>query len=240
MIKFIDIHTHILPGLDEGASNMEEALTMLQIAEDDGITDIVATPHIMNGIYNNTKETISRAISKIREHRNIPQIFIGAEVRLERDIVTRIDNNEVPLINDRSYLLLELPFFGLPPIEHLEYIISRLKMKGISTIIAHPERNAALLNDISIMEKLMKYGALFQVTAMSITNKLGRKIQKPVLKMIKNGYVHVVASDAHDSRRRSPVLSEAYKKILKKFNQQVAHKLFFDNPLKIIKGESLH
>lgn len=212
---------------------------MLRIAQEDGICGIVATPHLMNGVYDNTKETIGKAIEELRNITNGYPIYIGAEVRISRDLADRIDNNELPLINNKNYLLLELPAYVIPPISELENIIKGLKMKGITPIISHPERNMAILNDLSIMGRLIKCGVLFQVTAMSIVNQFGRNIQKATLKMIKNGYVHVVASDAHDAEKRPPKLSDAYVMISKKFGKYVALRLFADNPLKIINGEKI-
>jgi protein-tyrosine phosphatase len=236
---FIDIHCHILAGLDEGASNIEESINMLQIAKKDGISTIVATPHIMDGVYNNTREIIVKAISGLKEVTNTLPIYAGAEVRICRDLVNRINNQEIPLVNDKRYLLLELPVYVLPPIFELENIIRNLTINKITPIFAHPERNAIILNNLSIMERFIMQGAFFQVTAMSISNHMGRDIQKATLKMIRQNYVHVVATDAHNGKNRPPILSDAYMEIMKEFGEYEAQRLFIKNPLKIIKGENI-
>jgi len=236
---FIDIHCHILPGLDEGASHMEESLNMLKIAKEDGISGIVATPHIMSGVYNNTRETIMKAVSELKIMTNGFPVYPGAEIRICRDLVSRIMNRELPLINDTQYLLIELPAYALPPIDVLENIIKSLTVNKIIPIFTHPERNVIILNNISIMERLLMHGAYFQVTAMSITNQLGSDIQKATLKMMRKNYVHVVATDAHNEKNRPPILSDAYMKITREFGEQEAQRLFIENPLKIIKGESI-
>jgi len=236
---FIDIHCHILPGLDEGASNLEESVNMLEIAKKDGISAIVAAPHIMDGVYNNTKETIIKAISELKKLANTLPIYAGAEVRICRGLVNRINNQEIPLVNDKRYLLLELPVHVIPPILELENIVRNLIENKIIPIFTHPERNVVILNNLSIMERLIRCGAFFQATAMSITNQLGRSIQKATLKMIKQNYVHVVATDAHNEKNRPPVLSDAYIKVAKEFDEYEAQRLFIKNPLKIIKGESI-
>ncbi len=236
---FIDIHCHILHGLDDGAENLEASLKMLEMAAQDGISAIVATPHIMDGVYENTKETIFRAASRLLEHTGSPVLYTGADIRISRDLVQRAANNELPLINDKTYILLELPTYGLPPLSEMINLVSSLKMKQVTPIISHPERNLAILSDLTIMDRLMGYGALFQATAMSITGGFGVRVQKSTFKMIKKGYIHVVASDAHDVSRRPPVLSAAYRVITKKFGEQEARRLFKNNPLSIIQGKEV-
>ncbi|MGC2061514.1 MAG: CpsB/CapC family capsule biosynthesis tyrosine phosphatase [Thermodesulfovibrionales bacterium] len=233
---FIDIHCHILPGLDEGSSTSEESVKMLELAHKDGISGIVATPHIVSGVYNNTKNIIDMAVQELRGLTNHIRIYAGAEIRIARDLTDRVVNNELPLINNKQYLLLELPAFVIPPLPQLENIVRDLIQSKITPIFAHPERNMPILKDLSIMERLIKCGAIFQITAMSIT---GRNISSSAMKMIKKGYIHVVASDAHDTRNRPPILSPAYETISRKFGRYVADELFISNPQKIVQGENI-
>ncbi len=234
--EFIDIHCHILPKLDEGPSTPDESVRMLRLACEDGIRGIVATPHIMNGLYKNTKEIIDSAISSLKSLANDIEIYIGAEIRIDRDLAVRVVSNELPLINNKQFILLELPAYVIPPIPQLENIVKGLKKNQITPIFAHPERNLPILKDMSIMERLIKCGGLFQVTAMSITD---RNMERPAMKMIRKGYVHAVASDAHDSQLRPPLLSSAFRKISREFGESEGRRLFIDNPGKIIRGESL-
>ncbi len=232
--ELVDIHCHILPGLDEGPSSSEESVKMLQLARRDGITAIVATPHIMSGLYKNTTGIIDNAISELTKLTNHVRIYMGAEIRIDRDLAARVINNELPLINNKHYILLELPAYVIPPLPQLENITQGLKNNQMTPIFAHPERNIPILRNINIMERLMRCGALFQITAMSITD---RNMQGLVLKMIRKGYVHAVASDAHDVCKRPPILSDAFEVISRKFDRDMANKLFAHNPLKIIQGE---
>jgi protein-tyrosine phosphatase len=233
---FFDIHCHILPQLDEGPLTVEESIKMLQLASDDGISGIVATPHIISGIYDNTKEIIERAIAELKVSANSVEIFTGAEIRIGRDLAARIDSRELPLINNNNFILLELPTYVIPPLRELEIIVRGLRNRQISPIFAHPERNVPIMKDLSIMEKLIKCGALFQMTAMSITDSA---MQRSALNMIRKGYIHVVASDAHDARKRPPILSAAHKMISRKLGGEIAERLFTRNPLKIIRGEDI-
>jgi len=236
---FIDIHCHILPGLDDGVSTFEESLKMLEIAKNDGISGIVATPHVITGVYHNTPKTIIEALLRIREKADNLALYPGAEIRIDRDLVQRLLKKELLLINNKNYMLLEMPAYSIPPIKELSYIVSSLKMKRITPIIAHPERNMVIIQNPGIMERLIEYGAISQVTAMSITKNNGAQVQKVTLKMIEKGYIHVVASDAHDAKKRPPILSEAYRVVLKTFGEDEAKRLFVDNPLKIINGQEI-
>ena len=236
---FIDIHSHILPKLDDGSSCLKESVRMLQIAMGDGISRMVATPHVLDGVYNNSRENIGKAVTELIAVNSGVHIYMGAEVRICRYLAQRIGNNELPMLNSKNFLLLELPTYVLPPITELENIVKNLKTYKINPIFAHPERNIPILNDLSIMERLIGCGASFQVTAMSITNYLGRRIQKATFKMIQRGYVHAVASDAHNAEKRPPILSHAYKITTEKFGLDEANKLFCHNPLKIVSGADI-
>jgi len=235
---FIDIHCHILPNLDDGPLDRAEARAMLCLAQRDGIAAVVATPHILRGVYNNTRGMIENAIADLREETAGIQIYSGAEVRIGADLPGWIENGELPLINDRNFLLLELPPFLLPPVTALGNIICSLKKKQITPIISHPERNLPIRNDLSVMKKLLSLGALFQVTAASIFAH--GEIGKSVMTMIRKRYVHAVASDAHNVRERPPVLSDAFWRIALDFSEKEARRLFRDNPLKIVMGETVH
>jgi protein-tyrosine phosphatase len=237
MSGFIDIHCHILPGLDDGPRSREEAEKMLAVARGDGISDIVATPHMLNGACNNTREGIAKAIAELNGAAQGISLYMGAEVRVGMEFKRRIENGGLPLINDKNFLLLELPPYVIPPVEVLEHIVNDLKIKRITPIFSHPERNTPIARDLSVMKRLIRCGALFQVTAMSIMN--GGNTAKVTLNMIGKGYVHVVASDAHDSRRRPPLLSRCHGYVSKKIGRDLANRLFIENPLKIIRGEHI-
>jgi protein-tyrosine phosphatase len=237
MNGFIDIHCHILPGLDDGPHSREEAEKMLAIARSDGISGIVATPHMLNGVCNNTREGIAKAIAELDgAARGIP-IYMGAEIRVGMEFKKHIENGGLPLINDKNFLLLELPPYVIPPVDVLEHIVTGLKIKKIIPIFSHPERNMPITRDLSVMKRLAQCGALFQVTAMSILEK--GNTGKAAVSMIKKGYVHVVASDAHDSQKRPPLLSRCYEYVSKKIGRDLANGLFIENPLKIIRGEHI-
>lgn len=237
MSGFIDIHCHILPGIDDGPPDKAETGEMLKIARMDGIAGIVATPHILNGLSDTNRQTIAKAISGIQDMTSGIVIYQGAEIRLDMAFTRRLEKDELPSINDKNFILLELPPYLIPPRRVLEKIMEGLKAKKLTPIFSHPERNWPIVKDLSIMKRLIRLGALFQLTAMSILDC--GEIGKSALKMIKKNYVHVIASDAHDSRMRPPVLSPAFDKISKVFGENKARTLFIDNAHKIIKGQKV-
>ena len=236
---YIDIHCHILPGLDDGPEDMAQTMEMLGIAREDGIEGIVASPHIKSGVYDNTRQSIAHAIGGLNGGANGIAIYMGADIHISRGLIEDVRRGALPLINDKNYLLLELPAYVLPPIAEIEKMIAGLRVNGVTPVITHPERNLAILQDISILRKLMKAGAICQITAGSITGKFGSDIQKASFKLLKKDMVHVVASDAHDTRRRPPVLSEAHAMVASRFGCGLARDLFILNPRSIVNGESM-
>lgn len=236
---FIDVHCHILPGLDDGAPSMEDSLRMVAIARADGVAGIVATPHILQGLYENSCEAIGQATSELQLSQDSCQIYQGAEMRITRALVDGVDRNSLQMINGKTHLLLELPSRSVPPLDVMEKIVRNLRAAGVVPLIAHPERNLVLRDTPCYMHRLAIHGALFQVTAMSITNDLGNDVRRSVFRMIRYGLVHVVASDAHDPLKRPPVLSRAFHVICDEFGQGKAEELFMENPLKIINGEGI-
>jgi len=208
----IDIHAHILPQLDDGAKTPEEALAMCRIAADDGITAIIATPHTMNGAYLNTRETIIEKVKELNgtlEENNINlKVYPGSDVRIYPRIISDVEEGKVlTLNNNKRYILLEMPHQTIPAMA-LD-ILSHLADSGIIPIVSHPERNEQVLRRFEILAEMKERGALLQLTAMSITGEFGEKIKDLSGRMLKEGLVDIIASDAHSPDRRPPVLSQA-------------------------------
>ncbi|MBI5182735.1 MAG: hypothetical protein HZA06_07510 [Nitrospirae bacterium] len=231
----IDIHCHILPGIDDGSNDIEESLEMARIAKADGISHIFATPHIMDGAYDNRAEDIAIPFTDLKNR--LPEgltLFYGADVRICPDIIKRIEEGNIPTLNGSSYLMLELPAYTLPP--HIDNLIFNLRQRKIIPIITHPERHAILMKDISALARFRGYDAMFQITAMSLTGDFGREVQKASLAMIEAGLADFVATDAHDPKKRPPILSMAYEEVKRRFDNDTAEKLFLHNPRKIMEA----
>lgn len=236
----IDIHCHILPGIDDGPTEWEESLAMCEMAVKDGIRTIVATPHVNNGSYFNSKEKIIEKIEELRERINGRvelEILIGADTHVSFDLVDRLQSKEIPTINNKNYILLELPHELLPP--NLESFIFDLKVMGITPIITHVERTLWIKRKFEELKKLIQKGALLQITAMSITGEFGRSAQQWSEKLLKENLVHIIASDGHSINGRPPILSRALNAASSIVGRDDAYAMVNDTPLKVIKGEEL-
>ncbi len=232
-MNYIDIHCHILPGMDDGPATLEESVKMLEIAKSDGVTRIFATPHILDGLYSCKGREIISSVEGLRKH--LPgslELFWGADVRIAPDLTKRVESGDILTLNGSGYLLLELPASFVPP--HLDSFIFDLRHKGITPVITHPERHLRLMHDSAGLGGFRDRGAMCQITAMSLTGGFGREIMLASLTMIEKGLADIVASDAHNSGTRPPILSKAYREVKKHFGDETADRLFFKNPGKIL------
>lgn len=237
----IDTHIHILPGLDDGAKDIKQALEMARIAVDDGITAVAATPHVLTGAYDNSKEDILSAVkdlTQVLQAEKIPlKILPGAEYYLEPDLPQRLDEGKLLTINNTSYLLIELPAAFVP--DFSEQIFYELQLQGVIPIIAHAERNHELSLKPELLENFIARGALVQITAGSITGLFGKETKKAAFQLLCKGRAHFIVSDAHSCRRRVPVLSKAREEVERNFGADYAKSLVEENPNALIKGEPL-
>ncbi len=219
----IDIHSHILHGIDDGAETMKESIDMARIADRDGIASIIATPHAFDGVHDSCKVDIlegCRELNKILDLNEIPvKIFPGQEVRLTPELLENIDADRVLTLNHSEYVLIELPMHLLP--NYMTDIIQSMRLRKLVPVIAHPERNPALMMRFDIAEELVYAGALFQITAGSFTGMFGRNVRKSAIKYANMGMAHFVASDAHSSKKRIPSISKGLKVLNKILGKDV-------------------
>jgi len=238
----IDLHVHILPGLDDGPESWDKALEMCRVAREDGIQTICATSHIMPGIYDNDRSKILGSVNSLRdrlgeEGLNI-KIVPGAEVYISEGLMEGIESERLLTINDMSrYLLLEFSLQSVPP--QARDIILKLKLKGITPILAHPERNQNVIKDPDLVYDLVIGGALVQANAGSLLGKFGRDVMETARKLLRRNLVHVIASDAHSPHGRPPVLSEGLRVAARWIGSEEAIKLVTENPRRIIDGETI-
>lgn len=191
---------------------MEESLSMARMAAEDGIHTVVATPHTLNGVYQNPARDIRAGVEALQRALSQEQIRVqiapGADVHLCPRMMDRIKSGDAGTINDaRKYILLEFPAQNFPP--GVKDEIFALKLNGITPIITHPERNRLIQQDMEILYELVSMGALCQVTAMSVTGDFGEIIMRCAHAMLARRLVHIIASDAHSADSRPPLLSRA-------------------------------
>lgn len=231
--RFIDLHCHILPGLDDGPASVAETMQMLDTAAADGISHIFATPHVMAGTYDNDTVKINEGLDSLRgQVPNGTRVFSGADVRITPDLPALVASGLVPTLGNSGYLLIELPSYSMPL--NLEQLVFNLLQKKIISIITHPERHPHFARNRSALKSLRSDGALCQITAMSITGGFGREVREIALDMIDEGLIDFVATDAHNARRRPPILSKAYREVTRQFDTPTADRLFFTNPQMVL------
>lgn len=237
----IDLHCHILPGIDDGASSDAESLSMARRAVEDGIHTVVATPHTLNDVSTNPPTEVSRHVSHLREmllRENIPLILCpGSDMHICVKMAERIKKGEAGTINDGGrYVLVEFPVQTIPPDSHEE--LFQLKLNNITPIITHPERNTVFQHQTGILYDWVSKGCLVQITAMSITGEMGEDAMQCAHRLLELRLAHVIATDAHSSDNRPPVLSagvEAAAQILGSL--QEAQAMVEDRPAAIIAGK---
>ena len=237
----IDIHTHILPAIDDGPTTMTESLEMCRIAVNDGIKKMIATPHVQNGMYdldaNKVLEKIHLLNQLVKQEGLDLVIFPGAEVHLsDRLLDAEIlkESSILTLNGGKKYILLEFPFQWVP--SGTEHVIFKLRSMGFTPILPHLERNFKIQRDPSMIRHFAEMGAILQVTAQSITGDFDAAPMKCALWMLKNNLVHVIASDAHSPVGRPPILSKALKVVSDKLGEEAAKKMVLDHPGMILEG----
>lgn len=232
----IDLHCHLLPGIDDGAKDLDMSLAMARIAVADGITTTACTPHILPGVYKNTGTTITAAIVRLREALAAAGIQLrlvaGADVHVAPDLVTRLRNGQVLTINSSRYLLLEPPHHVLPP--RMEDHIFGLQAAGYVPIITHPERLSWIESHYEFVRRLVYGGNLMQLTAGSLLGRFGRRPAYWAERMLDDGLCHLLATDAHNTQLRAPSMSAAREFVARKLGDEEATNLVLTRPQAIL------
>jgi len=207
----IDLHSHILPGIDDGAQDLGVALAMARIAAADGIATMVCTPHIYPGMYDNDAPGIRRAVTELQAHLDLAGIDLrlmsGADVHLQPDLLACVREDRVPTIAGSRYLLLEPPHHVAPP--RFEEEVFELMAAGLVPVITHPERLSWVEANYELFVRLVDRGCWMQITAGALTGRFGRRVRYWGDRFVSEGNAHLLATDAHDPQRRPPLLAEA-------------------------------
>ncbi|MCC6445233.1 MAG: capsular biosynthesis protein [Armatimonadetes bacterium] len=235
----IDLHAHILPGVDDGPDTLDIALEMLRVAARDGITTVAATSH---WCWNENALTVPSALERTERVRQaakeagIPvEVVPGAEVPADDETVfAALRGLLMTYANNGRYLLLEFPFHDLPPLA--DQTIEQLLAGGFVPVVAHPERNAVLRQQPRRLQEWMRRGALSQLTGSSLTGRFGPEVQKAACRMLSEGLASVLASDGHSPQRRPPVLSEAVSVAEKLIGREKTLEMVKELPTIILEG----
>jgi protein-tyrosine phosphatase len=201
----IDIHNHLLPGLDDGAKSLEETIEIAKTAQEYNIYKIVATPHYIEENFKVDGKEIKEKIKKINKLLKLKDIQVeilpGHEIHLTSDLLQKIKNRDILTINDSKYILLELPMNYIP--DYLNKVFYDLSVMGYKPIIAHPERNEEVIKNPGILYKWVKDGIIFQLNAGSLFGVYGTEVKKTAFDLIDNYLVQVIASDCHGNQNIS-------------------------------------
>lgn len=236
----IDIHTHLIPNIDDGPSSLEDALALCRAAVNDGITHAICTPHILPGRFDNTKTNIIQAYELFK---NASQAYgiklnlgIAAEVRLDPQILPLILEDKIPFLgklagSDLHYMLLELPDAQIPV--GADVFVHRLLDLNICPVIVHPERNRSVFMNPAKIKPFVDAGCQLQITASSLVGQFGPAVEKAAWDLIDKGYVKAIASDSHNTTGRRPRMTEAKNAIASKYGFDAATNLTEKGPAEL-------
>lgn len=232
----IDLHSHLLPGIDDGATDLDVSLQMARMAVADGITVMACTPHIMPTVYENEGPQIREMVGLLQqglENAGIPlKLVTGADVHMDVNLVAGLRSGRLLTLNDSRYLLLEPPHHVLP--RAIENYVFGLHAAGYVVILTHPERMTWLEANYALVERLVHSGVLLQITAGALVGKFGRGPRYWAEKMLDEGMCHLLATDSHNTQNRSPNLAEARDVAALRLGEQEATDMVFTRPLGIL------
>lgn len=249
-MQFADIHTHIIPGIDDGASSIEETIQMLRLAHQHGTRSIVATPHMFLDLFPNRDPAPVRSkfegmMEALKRYSGQPacsflaemQIVLGSENYASLEFVQGLDNRAVLPVNGGVYLLVE--FSPFTPFSSMASILERILNAGFYPVVAHTERIIAVQQKPARLTPLLQMGCVFQVNADSIADSATRTTRKTAASLLGDGYGHVVASDGHRANYRPPTLFEVSQKLLAKYDEEQVRNWLWENPSRIIANQAI-
>jgi protein-tyrosine phosphatase len=224
---FVDIHCHLLPAIDDGAADWNESLAMARMAFDDGIETVICTPHQSASFTANlgpaVRERTRRLQQRLTDEGLRLRVLPGADVRIEPELVKRIRDDEIVTLADRRrHVLLELPHEIYIPLDRL---LGDLEAAGMSAVLSHPERNQGILEQPRLADYLVDRGCLLQVTAGSLVGTFGPRVQALAERLVTRGLVHFLATDAHGTKARRPLLRRAYQRVVELAGPEMGHQL---------------
>lgn len=237
----IDIHSHIIPNVDDGSKSVEETFDLLKEAVDAGFTDVILTPHYIKEYYEtntNIRKYWVDSLNKILDKLNIKiNVYIGNEIYLCEDMDELIYHEKVSTLSNSKYVLFELPMNT--PIKYLDEMLFKISNLDKVPILAHPERYSYLQKDVNELKRLHEKGLLFQCNYGSILGLYGEHAKKTMIKLLKEDCVDFLGSDVHLKQSIYPIVNDSIKKINKIIGKEKLKELTTENPKKIIIDEEL-
>ncbi len=236
----IDIHTHVLPGIDDGAQNIDESIEILEALQRQGVTELVATPHIITGVYNNSDQVISEKISLLKEaiiqHGLNITLHKGAELYCEPEIVENVMEQNLTLAGS-NYILIESDLERFPA--NFEETLFSFQQNGFRPVLAHAERFVPFMNDLDSLLSIINRDIYVQMNSGSLLGVYGNTVKNTALEMLHLEAVHIIASDVHGLKKRPILMKDAYDLVNQTLSEDKAEILFYENPMRIINNEPL-
>ena len=240
-LGFVDIHCHLLPEIDDGSTDWETTLGMARMAATDGTQTIIVTPHQLGNFSQNRGDDIRARTVQLQEvldqHGIALRVLPGGDVRIEDGMITGLVSGDVMSLGDqRRHVLLELPHELYFP---LEGVLASLRKERMTGILSHPERNRGLLRERELLPALVDEGCLMQVTAGSLMGTFGPKPQELGEWMLAEGLVHFIATDAHGTKSRRPLMGRAFERVTELTDEATAVDLCSNYPAMVARGENV-
>jgi protein-tyrosine phosphatase len=236
----IDLHCHILPGIDDGATDLDNSLAMARVAVAEGIRITACTPHMMPGVYDNTGPQVRRHIAVLQQaldEADIPlRLVTGADIHLQADLSAKLKQGGLLSLNDSRYFLFEPPHHTAPP--RLEDAAFDVMAAGYQPVLTHPERLTWIEGHYDTMRNLAHQGVWMQITCGSLTGRFGRRPKYWAERMVDEGLTHILATDAHNLRNRSPLMAEARDMVAERLGEQAANDMVLTRPIGVLENAS--
>jgi protein-tyrosine phosphatase len=237
----IDIHTHILPGIDDGPVDLEESLAVARLAVADGTRHMIATPHNGDWEQIGSDDQLSERVQSLQaalDEAGIDlRVYPGSEVHVTPDLAQRWQTGQVIALNRSRYVLIELPFFMYP--HYLDQLFFELEVEGAMPVLAHAERYRDVQEHPEILVPLVERGVLIQITSTSLLGFFGREAKKTAAYLLRRGLAHVIASDGHNTDSRPPLLAEGVAVAAEYVGDGAARKMVTETPRAILHDEPI-
>lgn len=240
-MNFVDIHSHILPNIDDGATSLEESIAMATVAVGNGTNVVIATPHQLGSNRKVTAVAIKNGVSLLQNQLDVENIELtvlpGADIRIDPELPKLLKHGKVLTLADRGkHVLLELPHDTYYPLDKL---LKSLRKQGLVGILSHPERNRGIIKNPDVMWDVIEAGGLLQITAASLTGAFGSSCQEIAELAVDEGLIHFIASDAHDTKHRPFGMREAYDTICDMAGMKLADLVCCENPARVFEGDDV-
>lgn len=240
MGSLIDLHCHLIPEVDDGAVDLKTSLAMARMSVADGVKVIACTPHILPGVYDNTGLDIRRRVQWLQLELDAAGISCrlvpGCDAHINPDLVSQLKSGSALTLNDSRYVLVEPPHHILPP--NIDRLFFDLLAAGYVPVLTHPERMSWVDRNEQLLNRLVLSGVWMQMTAGAIIGGFGQRVRRQAVKMLHRGMIHIVASDAHNTANRSPVMGEAFRALCGLVGLEEARNLVETRPAAILEDQA--